>query len=150
MTTNIHSDTTLGSVRRIPGPRGTRIAIGEFYLVMAGINIGLVVGDSEVYRHFADGSVFAFVRNGWTGIVMTAPGMWIGVLAAGEILIGIALVAGGRWTLLGYSAIVMFHLALVLFGWGILTWSAPVLVLMSLVIRRELSTRRGTKDPAIP
>jgi hypothetical protein len=148
--TTIHPSTTLRPVRRIPSPRATRISIGEFYLVMAGINIGLVVGDSEAYRHFADRGMFSFVRNGWAHIVMTAPGVWIGLLAAGEIAIGIALVAGGRWTLPGYAAIVVFHLALVLFGWGILTWSAPVLVLMALVIRRELSTRRGTKDPAIP
>lgn len=148
--TTIHPATTVGPVRLIPGPRATRISIGEFYLVMAGINIGLVVGDSEVYRHFADRGLFAFVRNGWADIVMTTPGVWIGLLAGGEIAIGIALVAGGRWTLPGYAAIVVFHLALVLFGWGILAWSAPVLVLMALVIRRELSTRRRTKGPAIP
>jgi len=134
----------------VPGIRETRVSIGGFYLVMAGINIGLVVGDSEVYRHFADRGLFALVRNGWLDIVMAAPGVWIGLLAAGEIAIGTALVAGGRWALPGYAAIVVFHLALVLFGWGILTWSAPVLVLMTLVIRRELSTRRGTKDPTIP
>jgi hypothetical protein len=148
--TAIHPATTLRPLRRMPSPRTTRISIGEFFLVMAGINIGLVVGDSEVYRHFADRGMFSFVRNGWADIVMTAPGVWIGLLAAGEIAIGIALVAGGRWTLPGYAAIVVFHLALVLFGWGILTWSAPVLVLMTLVIRHELSTRRGTKDPTIP
>ena len=148
MTTTLHA-ATRRYVPRIPGPRATRISIGGFYLVMAGINIGLVVGDSEVYRHFADGGLFPFVRNGWADIVMAAPGVWIGLLAAGEIAIGIALVGGGRWPLPGYAAIVAFHLALVVFGWGILTWSAAVLLLMSLVVRRELLTRRGTKDPAI-
>ena len=132
---------------RAPGPTATRLGIGGFYLVMAGINIGVVIGDSEVYRHFADQGLFSFVRNGWLDIVMAAPGMWIGLLAAGEIAIGIALLAGGRWTLPGYAAIVAFDLALVLFGWGILIWSGPVLLLMSLVIHRELLTRRRTKDP---
>lgn len=127
----------------------TRLGIGGFYLVMAGINIGLVVADAEVYRHFADQGLFSFVRAGWVDVVMAAPGMWIGLLAAGEIVIGAALLAGGPWTLPGYVAIVVFHLALVLFGWGILAWSGPVLLLMALVIRRELTTRRGTKDPAI-
>ena len=147
--TTTHHVATLGRARRIPGPRATRISIGEFYLVMAGINIGLVVGDSEVYRHFADRGLFPFVRDGWADIVMAAPGVWIGLLAGGEISIGVALVAGGRWTLPGYAAIVVFHLALVLFGLGILTWSGPVLLLMSLVVRRELLARRGTNDPAI-
>ena len=148
MTTIVHA-ATRRPVLRIPGPRAIRVSIGVFYLVMAGLNIGLVVGDSEVFRHFADGGLFPFVRHGWADIVMAAPGVWIGLLAAGEIAIGIALVAGGRGTLPAYAAIVAFHLALVLFGWWILTWSAPVLLLMSLVVRRELLARRGTKDPAI-
>ena len=134
---------------RPPGSRTTRLGVGGFFLVMAGINIGIVVSDSEVYRHFADQGLFSFVRNGWLDIVMTAPGVWIGLLAAGEIAIGLALLAGGRWTLPGYAAIVAFHLALVLFGWWILVWSGPVLLLMALVIRRELVTRHGTKDPVL-
>ena len=133
----------------VPGLSATRGCIGGFYLVMAGINIGLVVGDSEVYRHFADQGLFSFVRDGWVDIVMEAPGVWIALLAAGEIVIGAALLAGGRWTLPGYAAILAFHIALVLFGWGFLTWSGPVLALVSLAARRELLTRRGTKDPAI-
>lgn len=122
---------------RTPGRRVTRGAFGGFFLVMAGINIGLVVGDSEVYRHFADRGLFSFVRNGWLDIVMATPGAWIGLLAAGEIAIGIALLVGGRWTLPGYAAIAAFHLVLVMFGWGILAWSVPVLVLLALVVRRE-------------
>ena len=127
-----------------------RLGIGGFYLVMAGINIGVVVSDSETYRHFADQGLFSFVRDGWLNIVMAAPGLWIGLLAAGEIAIGIALLAGRRrWTLAGYTAIIAFHLALVLFGWWILVWSGPVLLLMALVLRRESLRRHGTKDPAI-
>jgi hypothetical protein len=133
---------------QVPDSTMTRLGIGGFFLVMAGINIGIVLGDAETYRHFADQGLFSFVRNGWLDIVMAAPGMWIGLLAAGEIAIGTALLAGGRWTLPGYAAIIAFHLALVLFGWWILVWSGPVLLLMSLIIRRELMIGRGTKDPA--
>lgn len=130
---------------RRPGSTTTRLAIGGFYLVMAGINIGIVVGDAETYRHFADHGLFSFVRDGWLDIVMAAPGVWIGLLAGGEIAIGMALLAGGRWTVPGYAAVVVFHLVLVLFGWGILIWSGPVLLLMSLVFRRELLTRPGPR-----
>lgn len=143
--------TTMPATHRIvhvPGRRVTRGALGGFFLVMAGINIGLVIGDSEVYRHFADRGLFSFVQNRWLDIVMAAPGAWIGLLAAGEIAIGIALLVGGRWTLPGYAAIAVFHLVLVMFGWGILAWSAPVLVLVAMAVRRELAHQRGTKDPA--
>jgi hypothetical protein len=126
-----------------------RVSIGGFYLVMAGINIGILEADSGTYRHFADSGLFPFVRHQWQDIVMAAPGVWIGLLAAGEILIGAALVAGGRWTLVGYTAIVAFHVALVLFGWGVLMWSVPVLLLMAVAIRRELVARRGSNDLAL-
>jgi len=132
---------------RGPDSTTTRLAIGGFYLVMAGINVGIVVGDSEVYRHFADQALFSFVWAGWLDIVMTAPGVWIGLLAAGEITMGAALLVGGRWTLPGYAAVLAFHVALVLFGWGFLIWSGPVLLIVSLAVRGELSSRHGTKDP---
>ena len=148
MTMTNHA-TTRSRMLQVPGPTATRFGIGGFYLVMAGINIGIVVGDTEIYRHFADHGLFSFVRHGWADIVMGAPGMWIGLLAAGEIAIGTALLVGGRWTQPGYAAILAFHFALVLFGWGFLTWSAPVILLVSWASRRELLARRGTKDPAI-
>ena len=149
MMTSLNAAPHSHSLRRIPGLSATRVFIGGFYLVMAGINVGIVVGDAETYRHFADAGLFSFVRNGWSDIVMVAPGLWIGLLAAGEIAIGIALLAGGRWTLPGYATILAFHIGLVLFGWGFLTWSVPVVLLVSVAVRRELLARRGTKDPAI-
>jgi hypothetical protein len=79
---------------------------------------------------------------------MAAPGLWIGLLAVGEVVIGGALLAGGRWTLVGYVAILAFHVALVLFGWGFLWWSAPMLLLVVLATRRELLARQGTKGPS--
>ena len=130
-----------------PSSDTTRIGVGGFYLVMAGINIGMAVADSETYRHFADGGLFAFVREGWLTIVMSNPGLWIGLLAAGELLIGVMLLIGGRWTLPAYGAIIAFHLVLVLFGWGFLTWSAPVVLVLAIVTRRELASRPRTKDP---
>jgi hypothetical protein len=133
---------------RGPSSEAIRTGIGGFYLVMAGINIGIAVAESETYRHFADGGLFAFVREGWLTIVMSNPGLWIGLLAAGELLIGVALLIGDRWTLPAYGAIIAFHLALVLFGWGFLTWAAPVVLLLAIATRRELTPRQRTKDPS--
>ena len=64
-----------------------------------------------------------------------------GVLAAGEIAIGVALLNGGRWALAGYAAVLAFHLALLLFGWGTWLWSIPVLAVVvpvGLTYRRRL------------
>lgn len=101
--------------------------LGAFYLVMAGINIGLVVADRTIYRPLADDGLFAFVRSGWRDIVMAEPGLWIGLLAAGEIAIGLAFLSRDAWPRAAYIAAIAFHVALMLFGWGFWLWSAPAL-----------------------
>lgn len=142
MSVNAQATTTLDrGVTWLPGPDLTRRLIGEFYLVMAGLNLGIVIADASTYRHFADAALFGFVRTGWTSIVMEQPGVWIGVLAAGEIAIGLAFLGGKRWAIPAYAAVLVFHVLLVLIGWGFLIWSGPVLVLMTLAARRELGTR---------
>ncbi len=108
---------------------------GGFFLVMAGINIGLVVADGNVYRHFADGGLFDFVSTGWRTIVMEHPGAWVGLLAAGKLGIGAAILAGGPWARAGYAAAITFQLALMLFGWGFWAWSVPAIVVLTLAVR---------------
>lgn len=102
--------------------------LGAFYLVMAGINIGLVVADGTVYQTMADGGLFAFVRSGWREIVMAHPGIWIGLLAAGEIAIGLAFLSRGPWPRAAYLVAMAFHVGLMLLGWGFWLWSVPVLL----------------------
>lgn len=55
---------------------------------------------------------------------------WAGALAAGEIAVGVALLNGGRWGLVGFLAVVAFHLALLCFGCGTWLWSVPVLAVV--------------------
>lgn len=104
--------------------------LGAFFLVMAGINIGICVGNPEKYRHFADHGLFPFVRTGWDDIVMVHPGAWIGLLAAGEIAIGLAFLASRSWLRAAYTAAICFHVALMMFGWGVWLWAVPVIVLL--------------------
>lgn len=111
--------------------------IGGFYLVMAGINIGLTIGDANRYQHFADGGLFPFVHCGWEEIVMAHPEPWIGLLAAGEIAIGLAFFGRGRWLQVAYLAAICFHVALMLFGWGVWVWAVPALALLTLSCRHD-------------
>jgi hypothetical protein len=111
--------------------------LGAFYLVMAGINIGLTVADPQTYRHFADEGLFPFVRSGWREIVMAHPTVWIGMLAAGEIVIGLAFLAVGWWRRAAYFAAIGFHVALMTFGWGVWLWSVPAIVLLTLARRHD-------------
>ena len=68
-----------------PAPDPRPEVVGGLFLVTGGIHIGLVSADAQVYRHFADGGLFLFVREGWQEIVMAHPAVWCLLLAAGEL-----------------------------------------------------------------
>lgn len=128
-----------------PAPRATvhrlhgRQLVGGFFLVMGGVHLGLVAADPDVYRHFADGGLFPFVRDGWREIVMAAPAVYGLLLMAGEITAGVLLLAGGRAARLGWVAVFTFHALLLLFGWGFWCWSLPALALLTWLFRRDLA-----------
>jgi hypothetical protein len=103
---------------------------------MGGVHVGLVAARPQVYRHFADGALFGFVRSGWRDVFMANPTMWGLALAAGETAIGVLLLRRDRWANLGWGAVIGFQLALMLFGWGFWLWSVPALaILVPLAIR---------------
>ena len=112
-------------------------AVGGFFLAMAGIHVGIVAADTEVYRHFADGAFFDVVHVLWRDVFMAQPQVWGLLLALGEVGIGVLLLIGGRAALIGYAAAIVFHLALMLFGWGAWLWSLPALALLTWLMRRE-------------
>lgn len=126
------------------GPEGRLGAalVGGFFLVMGGVHLGLVSADPEVYRHFADHALLGFVRDGWRDIVMDAPSVYGLLLMAGEITAGTLLLAGGRPAVVGWGAVIGFHLLLLLFGWWIWLWCVPALALLTWLARQDLA--RGT------
>ena len=44
---------------------------------------------------------------------------------------------GGRWTELGLVGTIVFHIALLSFGWGFYLWSVPMLVALTLLLRAQ-------------
>lgn len=125
-----------------------RMVVGGFFLVMGGVHLGLVSADPEVYRHFADQGLFAFVRDGWQDIVMAAPRVYGLLLMAGEVLAGVLLLTGGRAARVGWIAVIVFHALLMLFGWWVWAWSVPALVLLVRLARRDLA--RAPDRTAVP
>jgi hypothetical protein len=143
----------MSSLRVTPSPRSTatvarprhrptwgRHVVGGFYLMMAGVHLGLVSADTEVYRPFADQGLFAFVRNGWQDIVMQHPAFWGLCLMTGEAVIGVLLLLGRRTARVGWVLVVVFHLLLMLFGFGIWLWSLPALALVWYLARADFDT----------
>jgi hypothetical protein len=118
-------------------PYRVRRFTGGFFLLTAGVHLGIVVADPQFYRTFAEGSPFAFVRDGWTDIVMANPAAW-GLLAfAGELLTGLLLLSRGWRVRLGWVLVIAFHCLLLLFGPGFLLWSVPVLAVLVPAARRD-------------
>jgi hypothetical protein len=114
--------------------------VGGFFLVMGGVHLGLVAADPQIYRHFADQALFGFVTTGWHDIVMRAPAVYGSLLMAGEVLAGALLLSGGRAAGVGWYAVIVFHVLLLLFGWWVWAWSIPALVILVGLARRDIRT----------
>jgi hypothetical protein len=139
--------TTTASAAHVRRPRSSaaigrhraagRLVVGGFVLTMGGVHLGLVTADPQVYRHFADGGLFPFVRAGWHEVVMADPAIWGLLLMAAELTLGALLIIGGRAARWGWYGVVVFHLLLMLFGFGVWVWSIPALVLLVSLARRD-------------
>jgi len=135
------SGTVPGTVGTTGGHRALgRSLVGGFYLVMAGVHLGIVTVDPQTYDPFADQALFPFVREGWQQIVMAHPAFWGLCLMAGEIGIGTLLLVGGRAARWGWIGAITFHVLLMVFGFGFWLWSVPALVLLVWLARRDLAT----------
>ncbi|QBR94570.1 hypothetical protein EXE57_17530 [Nocardioides euryhalodurans] len=111
---------------------------------MAGVHLGIVAVDPTTYDGFADHALLGFVQTGWAEVVMAAPAVWGLLLMAGEITLGVLLLLGGRPALVGWAAVIVFHLLLMLFGWWVWLWSVPALaVLVPLALHDVRSIRPG-------
>jgi hypothetical protein len=130
-------------VRHWGGP-----VVGGFYLSMGGVHLGLVAADPQTYRHFADGGLFDFVREGWHDIFMSQPAAFGLSLMAAETVLGVFLLLGGRWATVGWTGAVVFHVLLMLFGFGFWLWCVPAIAALAHLARKDTTTIwGGTAQP---
>ena len=123
---------------RRPRRAWERSLVGCFFVMMAGVHLGLVAADPGVYRHFADEALFGFVRSGWREVFMADPAFWGLCVMAGELMLGALLLVGGRAATVGWVGVLTFHVLLMLFGPGFWLWSVPAVVLLLFLARRDL------------
>jgi len=119
--------------------------VGGFYLSMGGVHLGIVAADPQTYRHFADSGLFGFVREGWHEIFMASPEVFGLLLAAGETVLGVLLLFGGRAAFVGWAGAIAFHLLLMLFAFGM---CIPALALLVLLARQDTTARWPRITPA--
>ncbi|WP_068400667.1 hypothetical protein [Kribbia dieselivorans] len=118
-------------------PPGFTVAAGAFYTCMAGVHIGVVAADPQVYASYGESASMSWVSTLWADIFMARPGFWGLVAAAIEITIGVLLLVGGRASKLGWIAVAAFQVALILLGWLYLVWIVPALVIATLAARHD-------------
>ena len=133
-----------------PEPALVRKTILAGFVLMFGlgafVHVGLAIGNPTTYRPFADAALFGWVREGWEDVFMSDPRLCALLLGAGELLVAVLLIVARR---IGYTAVIAFHLALMLFGWGFWLWSVPALAFaVPAAVHEFLSHSRTThKQP---
>ena len=125
--------------------------VGGFFVWTAGIHVGIVAADTELYRHFADGALVPGLAQTWRAVFMAQPMTWGLTLAAGEATLGLLLLSRSRRVrAVGWSGVIAFQLALMAFGWGFWLWSVPALALVVPAARSDVGTSsRRTEDRAV-
>jgi hypothetical protein len=156
MTAMLEPRTSLDAVpRQRTRASAVRRFVGGFYLVMGGINAGIVAGDAETYRTFADGSFVPFVTDTWRDVVMSHPAPWLLALAAGEVVLGLLLLRGGPAARAGWTGVIVFHVLLMSFGLGFWLWCVPALLVLVPAARSDWSalgvaSATTAPDPVTP
>lgn len=127
--------------RRHPGAlRLGRYSMGVLYLgAGAAVNAGLLAQGGGAYRKSADGAYIAYVRDTWHSLVMPNRYVWISLLIAFELAVGVLALLGGRFSEVAYLAAIAFHVALLSFGWGFYFWSIPMIGALVILLRAERS-----------
>jgi hypothetical protein len=76
--------------------------------------------------------------------------VWGLLLAALEIALGSAMLAGGRPARVGWVAMIGFQLLLVLFGWGFLVWSVPAAAVLAGGARHDWAVLGHAREDGRP
>ena len=121
-----------------------RVAVGVLMLLGGAVfnAVNLVLGD---YAGFADEAHFAWVTAAWRAVVAPNQYLFIGLLVAFEVVVGVLILSGGRRAQLGLVGAIGFHLALWLFGWFVTIYCLIMLPALLLLLRAE---RRAATVPA--
>ena len=123
----------------LPGrvARAGRLAVGAMFAGGSVVHVAIVVTGTETYRHFVDTAFILFVKQAWLSVFMPHAALFGLLLAALELAVGLLILAGGRKTTIGLLAAIVFHLGLMLLGWGFWFWSAPMLAMLIALLRYD-------------
>ena len=122
-----------------------RVVVGVMFTGGAAIHVAIVVTGTETYRHFADTAFIPFIKQAWLSVFMPHAALLGLLLAAFELAVGLLILAGGPKTRLGLLSAIVFHLGLMLFGWGFWFWSVPMLAVLGALLRYDFDNAMGPR-----
>ncbi len=115
-----------------------RWALGILLIVFgAAVNAFYLVARPGYYEDFAQSSPFAFVRDTWESLVLPNQSFFISLLIVAELVSGVLVLMGGRWTQIGLIALIGFHIGQLAFGGVMWFWAPLMLVTLVLLLRAE-------------
>lgn len=121
-------------------------ALMHFIAILSGLET------TDFYVKFADTAHFAWVTQAWREVFVPNQVLFVSLLAAFELLVGVLVISGGRRTQVGLMAAIAFHLALWLFGGVQLVWTIVMLPFLLLLLRaeRRAASRSGQTTQMVP
>jgi len=125
-----------------------RAAVSVLFIAGGALLHVINLANGADYAGFADPSHFAWVTHAWNAVVVPNHVLLIGLLAVFEATAGVLTISGGRWTQLGYLAVIGFYLALWPFGWIETVWVLIMLPAMLLLLRAERRAASAAHDGA--
>ncbi|GAB1692648.1 hypothetical protein [Krasilnikovia sp. M28-CT-15] len=115
-----------------------RIAVAILFIAGGALFNTLHLMGGGDYAGFADASYLPFVTDTWRAVVAPHQHVFIPLLVAFEVAVGVLTLTGGRWTRLALVAAIGFHIGLMFFGWSYYPFSIAMIAAFALLLHAEL------------
>jgi hypothetical protein len=112
-----------------------RVGVATLFLVGGALfnTLNFVTGGD--YSGFADGSYLPFIKDTWQSVVAPNQYIFIPLLIAFEVAVGVLVLMGARKTELALVLAIGFHIGLMFFGWQYYPFSIAMILAFALLIR---------------
>ncbi|BFU45601.1 hypothetical protein [Krasilnikovia sp. MM14-A1004] len=127
-----------------------RFAVATLFLAGGALFNTLHLTTGGDYAGFADASYLPFVTDTWRAVVAPHQHLFISLLIAFEVGVGVLMLSGDRWTRLGLVAAIGFHVGLMFFGWLYYPFSIAMIISFALLLRAERRHAGATAPTALP
>jgi hypothetical protein len=114
-----------------------RVAVATLFIAGGALFNTLTFATGGDYTGFADGSYLPFVMDTWRSVVAPNQYIFIPLLIAFEVAVGVLVLTGGRRTQLALVAAIGFHIGLMFFGWQYYPFSIAMIIAFALLLRAE-------------